>query len=344
MRALDLVRHRLAEVVEERRPFRGLRRRLDLRRHHPCELHDFERVLEHVLAVARAVAEPAEDLHELLVEIAAVRLEDSLLAGLPDVLVELGLREVVHLLDPRRMDPAVLDQLQQRHACDLAADAVEGREDDGVRGVVDDEVDAGEVLERPDVASFPPDDAALHVVGGQLDERHSGLGRRARSDALERVRDEVAGAPLRFGRRLFLHLANAAGELVPYELFGLGEDPLLRLAGGHARDALELLPLVVLDLLDVLLELPEVHLAICDALFTTGELAQLPVDVVFLRDGALFDLQYLVAALAQLRFEVRAELHGLLAGLDRGLAAGRLGLATGLVEDERARTASRFQA
>ena len=38
-------------------------------------------MLEHVLPVARPVAEPAEDLDDLLVEVAAVRLEDRLLAG-----------------------------------------------------------------------------------------------------------------------------------------------------------------------------------------------------------------------------------------------------------------------
>ena len=133
VRALDLVRHRLAEVVQQRGALRGLHGRLDLRGHDPRELHDLERVLEDVLAVARAVAEPAEDLHELVVDLAAVRLEHRLLAGLPDVLVELRLREVVHLLDPRRVDAAVLDQLQQRHPRDLAADPVERREDDGVR-------------------------------------------------------------------------------------------------------------------------------------------------------------------------------------------------------------------
>ena len=45
--------------------------------------------------------------------------------SLDDVRLELGLRLVVGLLDPRRMDAAVLEQLLERHARDLAADAVE---------------------------------------------------------------------------------------------------------------------------------------------------------------------------------------------------------------------------
>ena len=79
--------------------------------------------------------------------------------------LELGLGLVVGLLDPRRVDAPVLQQLLERHARDLAAHAVEAGEDDRVGRVVDDEVDAGEVLQRADVAALAADDAALHVVG-----------------------------------------------------------------------------------------------------------------------------------------------------------------------------------
>ena len=89
------------------------------------------------------------------------------------------------------MDAAVLDQLLERRARDLAAEAVEGREDDGLRRVVDDEVDAGEVLERADVAALAADDPALHVVRRQLDDGHGRLGGVARRHPLERVGDQA---------------------------------------------------------------------------------------------------------------------------------------------------------
>ena len=147
-------------------------------------MDDLERVLEDVLAVARPVPKPPEDLDELLVELAAVRLEDGLLAGLLDVLLELRLRLVVHLLDSRRMDASVLDQLLERDPRCLAADPVERRKHDRVRRVVDDEVDAGEVFERADVATLAADDAPLHVVGGELDDGDGRLGRVTGRDAL----------------------------------------------------------------------------------------------------------------------------------------------------------------
>ena len=56
------------------------------------------------------------------------------------------------------MDAPVLDELRERELGDLAAHAVEGREHDRCGRVVDDEVDAGEVLERTDVAALAADD------------------------------------------------------------------------------------------------------------------------------------------------------------------------------------------
>ena len=118
----------------------------------------------------------------------------------------------------------------ERQPRDLAADAVERREHDRLRRVVDDEVDAGEVLERADVATLAADDPALHVVGRELDEGDRRLGGVARGDPLERVGDEVAGAPLRLGPRLLLHLPHAARELVADELLRALEQMRLRLA------------------------------------------------------------------------------------------------------------------
>ena len=120
---------------------------------------------------------------QLGVERLDVGVEARLLAALGDVGLELGLGLVVGLLDPRRVDAAVLEELLERHPRDLAADAVEAGEDHRVRRVVDDEVDAGEVLQRADVAALAADDAALHVVGGELDDARRSSPRRGRPRA-----------------------------------------------------------------------------------------------------------------------------------------------------------------
>ncbi len=179
-------------------------------------------------------------LHELLVELAAARLEDRLLPCLAHVVLELRLGEVVHLLDPRRVDAPVLDQLLERRPSDLPPEPVEGGEDDCLRRVVDDEVDACEVLERPDVATLSSDDPALHVVRGQLDDGDRRLGRVACRDPLERVGDEGPGTSSRLGSCLLLLLTDAASELVPDQVFRPLEQVALRLRHRQPCDLLEL--------------------------------------------------------------------------------------------------------
>jgi len=218
MGTFDLMRHRLAEIVQEGGPLHGLDAGLELGRHHAREVDHLEGVLEHVLAIARAIPQATHDLDELGMQLAAVRLEDRLLACLDDVLLELGLRLVIHLLDPGRVDATVLDQLSERDLGHLAADAVEGGENDRVRRVVDDDVDSGQALESANVTAFAADDPALHVVRGKLDHRDRRLGSVTRRHALQGIGDEVARASLRFQPGLLLELPDVACELVPDQL------------------------------------------------------------------------------------------------------------------------------
>ena len=211
--------------------------------------------------------------------------------------------------------------------------------------VVDDEVDAGQVLERADVAALPADDPPLHVVRGKLDERHRRLGGSARRDPLQSVGDEVARPALGLGLRLLLELAHTAGELVAHLLLRLGEDPLPRLARRHRRRSARAPGGgAILELLHLLLQLPQVDLAVGDSLLAPRQLGQLPVDVVLLRDDALLDLQHRVAALAQLRLELGPQLDRLLADLDRRLAPRCVRLAASLVEEQRTACAARRRA
>ena len=68
------------------------------------------------------------------------------------------------LLDATRVDPAVGHQLRQGDPGHLPAHRVEAGEDDRLGRVVDDQIDAGRLLQRPDVAALATDDPALHLV------------------------------------------------------------------------------------------------------------------------------------------------------------------------------------
>src|SRR5262245_44072462 len=98
-----------------------------------------------------------------------VRLLGSTLADFEHVLFHLFLRLLDDFLDARRMDAPVGDELGERESGDFAADVVEGADDDHAWRVVDDDIDAGALLEGADVAPLAADDAALHVVRGNID-------------------------------------------------------------------------------------------------------------------------------------------------------------------------------
>ncbi len=99
-----------------------------------------------------------------------------LLAEPADVLLHLFLGFLDDLLDPGRVNAAVLDQSLERDLGDLAADAVEPGDDDHAGRVVDDHVHAGRLLEGADVPPLAADDPALHLVVGNVDRADGDLG------------------------------------------------------------------------------------------------------------------------------------------------------------------------
>jgi hypothetical protein len=78
-------------------------------------------------------------------------IEHSLLSALDRRRLDLDLGVLVCLLAEHGRDPPVCDQALERQPGDLAADPVEAGDDDRVRRLVDDDVDAGEALERADL-------------------------------------------------------------------------------------------------------------------------------------------------------------------------------------------------
>src|SRR5687768_4208376 len=106
MRAVRLVRDGLADVMKQGRPRRYAGVTAQLRSQHRRQSRALDRVMQHVLAVARAEAELPQQLDELRVERSDVRLEHRLLADVDHVLVYLRLGLVKRLLDPGRVDAA----------------------------------------------------------------------------------------------------------------------------------------------------------------------------------------------------------------------------------------------
>ena len=136
--------------------------------------------------------QPAEELDDLRRQAGHAGVVGGRLAGLADDDVDLGPGLGDDLLDAAGVDAAVLDELGQGQAGDLAADRIEAADEHRLGRVVDDQVDAGGLLEGADVAALAADDAALHLVrrDGHDGDRH--LRGVVDHDALDGGDDDVA--------------------------------------------------------------------------------------------------------------------------------------------------------
>ncbi len=333
--ALDLVADGLADVVQQARAPGEAHVQTELAGHQAGDVAALDRVLEHVLGVAVAVAQVPEQLGELGVQARQPELIEGLLGRLAHGALDLGLRLGDHLFDARRVDAPVGDELLEREPRHLAPHRVEARDDDGLGRVVDDEVDAGRLLQGADVAALAADDAPLHLVVGQVHRGDGALLDVVAGVALDGDADDALGAPLGlFAGDVFdeLGLARRAAAHVVEQL--RGQLPP-RLFAAHAGDDLELALLLVDERdrprfvrLEPRLARPELPLALGDEPVAVGHLAAAARRLeVACFDRPLFFAQGLFAPLRALLFGLPA--GGLGVAHLLGLAA-RLGLGLGL--------------
>ena len=161
--------------------------------HAAGDVRGLDQMAQHVLAVGRAVLEPADEGDQLRVQVGDPDGQHGVLGGPLAEHLDLVAGPLVGLLDAVRVDPAVLDQHFQGDPADLPADRVEARQQHRFRGVVDDDVDAGHGLEGADVAALAADDPALDLVGGQVHDGDHGLRGLVGGDPLDRLGDDGPG-------------------------------------------------------------------------------------------------------------------------------------------------------
>ncbi len=211
------------------------------------------RVLQDVLAIACAVAHASEQLDELGMQAVYAGFQYGALALLPDGLLDLAAALFHHFLDAGGVDAAVDDELFKRQACDLAANRIKARQRDGFRRVVDNQIDAGHRFQRADVASLAADDAALHFVIRQRNDRDGGFRNVVGGAPLNRGRDHFAGVLVRLVLCALLNVAQLDRSVVLGLLLDGFDQKVLGFLAGQAGDAFQTLQLLLLVLFRFLL-------------------------------------------------------------------------------------------
>src|ERR1043166_1789909 len=339
VRALLVVIDGLADVVEQAAALGHPLAHADLGRHHAAQVRDLHRVAQDVLPVARAVVEPSHELLELGVHAVRAHLEAGHLAHFDDLPVDLVANLGHHLFDARGVDAAVCDQPLERNARDLASHRVERRQDHRLRRVVDDHVDAGDDLERADVAALAPDDAALHVVARQVHDRDARFARMIAGVALDRQRAHLAGLALGVALRRVTDLRRAARRLGPRLVLDGGHQLLARLLGRQPGDPRQLRGLLLHEPIELALARARGGLAYGEVVFELLQVALLLVDQLdapverglLLLERAL-RLELGVAVLEHLALQLLLHGERLLAARQHGVALGRVSVAPRLGE------------
>ena len=229
-----------------------------------------------------------------------------------------------HFLDARGVDAAVLEQFRERPPGHLAAHGVEGGDHDRLRRVVDDQVDAGGLLERADVPPLAADDPPLHVVRRQ---RHGGdepLRDVIRRAPLDGGGEDFAGAAIGIFLDFRLDLARAAVRGVSHLLLNGGEQERPCIVARQVRDTLQLGDLPGAQRLRFRADGAHLLLAGVEVVVALLQLRRLAIERLFLLlDAALLPLR-VGALLLQFSLDLLAQVERISLGGERQFPLLRL--------------------
>ena len=138
------------------------------------------------------------------------------------------------------MDATVLNQFDQRLLGRFASHAVERRDHHDTGRIIDDDIDAGRLLECANVATLATDDAAFHLVARDVDRGDGRFGRVRRRIALDRHADDFASHSLGLLLQVGFLLQDQRAGFVLQFAFELSEQQVGRGLLVEAADFVEL--------------------------------------------------------------------------------------------------------
>ena len=251
--ALDLVVDGLAQVVQQTRTLGDVHVSTEFGGHEARHMGDLYGMVQHVLAVARAVLHAAQELDNLGVQAVDIGLEHGALAfgldGGVDLLLGLG----NHFLNPGGMDTTVLDELFERQSRDFAPDGVKAGDGDRLGSIVDNQIAAGKGFDAADVAAFAADDAALHLVVGEGYDGDGDLTCVVGGTALDGGGDDFSRPLVRFFLVLGFHFLDLHGHFVGNVIADAVDEVGLGFLNRKAGDLFQHFELALLDHADLLL-------------------------------------------------------------------------------------------
>ena len=229
------------------------------------------------------------------------------------------------------MNPTVLQQLLKRPAGDFTPHRIEAGDGNDLRRVIDDQVDAGLLFERANIATFTADNAALHVVGRQWHDRNRCFSHVIGGDALHGGSENLARPPIGFLTNFLLDFEHSSRGHGPGFNFDSEHQFGFRFVGGQAGHPFEFsLALFAGDFdflklpgfvgLPAILRLLDPEFFFANLAFTRFDSLALLIDRFFFLFDSAFDSFSFFPALGQLPVDFSPETNCFVFRFDRGIA------------------------
>ena len=219
VRSFHIVIDGLTDIMQQTGSLRHTNVESELLGEESCDLCDLNGMTQCILTIGGTELHTAEELHQLRIQTVYTDLEDSGVTLLTDGFVDFLLCLLHDLFDSRRVDTSIDDQLLKGDSCDLTAHRIKSGKYNRLRRIIDDQLDAGQLLQCTDITSLTADDAALHIIIRKLHDGNGRLRHLIGCATLNRIHDIVAGTLLRLFLRLIVILANHLRIVVLRVLF-----------------------------------------------------------------------------------------------------------------------------
>ena len=253
MAAFHFVVHGLAQVVEQTGALGQGHIHTQLAGKQAGDMSNFHRMVQNVLTIRGAVLLAAKELDQLRMQTVDTGLEGGAFAFHLDGMIHFSAGFFHHIFDTGGMDTAIGDQLFQRQSCHFAADRIEGRDSDGFGSIINDQIHAGDGFKGADVAAFTADDAALHFIVGQRNNRNGSFCGVIGGAALNGGGDDLASKGIGLLLHLSFDLLDLHGAFVAHFCLQFLQQEVLCIFFAQTGDLFQHFQLAALDGVDLFL-------------------------------------------------------------------------------------------
>ena len=169
--------------------------------------------------------------------------EGGLFAGFLNPLLYFLLSLLHHFLNTGRMDTAIVNQFLQGNTCNLPSNGIKTGNNNRFRSIIDNQVNTSQGFQGSDVAAFPADDPAFHLVVRQIHHGNRSFSHVVCGATLDGRGNNIPGLHVRFIFRLLLHVLNHLGSVVLDIFLHGGKELLLGVFTAESGKSFQLLQL-----------------------------------------------------------------------------------------------------